>query len=387
MTALAWSQTQKLPTERLCPQLGCEFPLADEAYIARRMVQLIERITARNAKKSKIMPGVIRRFNQAKTLGYFDVQFEVLEGLPDSLAQGLFAKPGHYPALMRFASASTDNDMQKDLRGASLKVLQVPGDKLWGKADQQDFIFNSYPVLFAGTPQDFLTFIEATARNQQWWYFVNPLNPHLRALQILSLARNHTTSPFDIPYWSTTPYRLGPQKTVAVKYKLIPTSDYQSELPWRISRNYLRHNMRKHLQNAAVSFDLGVQFQLDAEHMPIEDASVLWPESLSPFHRVAKIRIDLQDFEQAEVMARAERQSFNPWQCLSAHQPLGGINRVRQRVYAELANYRRQSLSSTEPLSSLASGDHLAAERHISESLSSRSTPASSAAITTVVNV
>jgi catalase len=353
MTAFVWHQAQKIPAERLCPQLGAEFPLADEAYIARRMVQLIERITVRNAKKSQVMPGIVRRFNQAKTLGYFDVQFEVLEGLPDSLAHGLFAKPGQYPAVMRFASASTDNDMQKDLRGVSLKVMQVAGDKLWGKSDQQDFIFNSYPVLFAGTPQDFLAFIEATARHRQWWYFVNPSNPHLRALQILSLARTHPTSPFDIPYWSTTPYRLGPQKSVAVKYKLIPTSDYQSELPWRITPNYLRKNMYKHLQNSVVTFDLGVQFQLDAEQMPIEDASVLWPESLSPFHRVARIQIASQDFEQPAVLARAERQSFNPWQCLPDHQPIGGINRVRQRVYAELANFRRQSLSPSESVSSV----------------------------------
>ncbi len=344
MTAIAWSQLHQQPLERLCPQLGAEFPLADEAYIAKRMVQLIERITARSAKKSKILPGMIRRFNQAKTLGYFDVQFEVLEGLPESLAQGLFAKPGHYPAVMRFASASTDNDMQKDLRGASIKVHQVPGDKLWGKSDQQDFILNSYPVLFAGTPQNFLAFIEAKAQNKPWWYFVNPRNPHWRALQILSLARTNATCPFDIPYWSTTPYRLGTQKSVAVKYKLIPTSDYQSELPWRISPDYLRQNMRQHLQNAMVSFDLAVQFQLDAARMPIEDASVLWSESLSPFHRVARIRIPLQDFQQEAVFARAERQSFNPWQCLPAHQPLGGINRVRQRVYAQMVEFRRQSL-------------------------------------------
>jgi hypothetical protein len=352
MTAsLTWPNFSTPAAERLRPQLGAEYPLADEVYIAKRMVQLIERITQRAAQKSKRYPGLVRRFNQAKTLGYFEVQFEVLADLPESLAQGLFAKPGSYPAVMRFASASTDNDMQKDLRGASLKVLQVSGDKLWGKADQQDFIFNSYPVLFAGTPQDFLAFIEASADNKRWWYFVNPQNPQMRSLQILALARANPTSPFDIPYWSTTPYRLGPQKSVAVKYKLIPTSDYHSELPWRISRDYLRDNMQQHLQTAEVSFDLAVQFQLDAQHMPIEDASVLWPESVSPYHRVARIRIPLQDFQQEAVVAKAETQSFNPWQCLSAHQPLGGINRVRQLVYAELAGFRRQSNLSTNHLS------------------------------------
>lgn len=332
-------------------QLGAECAHTDETYIVKRMVQLIKQITQQDMAPKGAF-NYPRRFNQAKTLGYFEAEFDVLPDLPESLAQGLFATPARYAAHIRFASASTDDDRKKDLRGVAIKLHKVPGSKLWGRADQQDFVLNSYPVLFAGTPQDFLAFIEATVANKRWWYFINPQHPHWRSLQILLLARANHTSPFDIPYWSTTPYRFGKQTSVAVKYKLIPSSDYSSQLPWRLTANYLRQNMHKHLAASPVCFDLAVQFQLHAGQMPIEDASVLWPESVSPYHRVARIRIQPQDFAWQDfpgsaAFQMAERQSFNPWQALTSHQPLGGINRVRQQVYAELASFRQQFLAAS----------------------------------------
>jgi hypothetical protein len=32
--------------------------------------------------------------------------------------------------------------------------------------------------------------------------------------------------------------------------------------------------------------------------------------------------------------------SFNPWQSLAEHRPIGGINRVRRAIYAETAQFR-----------------------------------------------
>jgi hypothetical protein len=33
---------------------------------------------------------------------------------------------------------------------------------------------------------------------------------------------------------------------------------------------------------------------------------------------------------------------FNPWQSVAAHQPLGGINRSRKPIYAEIGPFRDQ---------------------------------------------
>lgn len=317
--------------------LGEERRLANETYIANRMVKLIKDIT-RQPKGQPVM-----RFNQAKTLGVLSAEFEVLADLPETLAQGMFAAPKRYSAQIRFASASTQDDRKKDLRGASIKVFGVPGEKLFGKEDQQDFLFNSFPVLFAADPESFLKFIEATARNRRWSYFINRESPHWLALQILLMARAHHSSPFDIPYWSTTPYRLGPNVRVAVKYKLTPSSKRQSQVPFFKTKDYLRDHMKSHLESEDVCFDFGVQFQMDPNRMPIEDASKLWSESNSPFHTVAKIRIAKQVAGLDSVWIEDDQIGFNPWQSLVAHQPLGGINRVRQSVYQALAAFRMES--------------------------------------------
>ena len=84
-----------------------------------------------------------------------------------------------------------------------------------------------------------------------------------------------------------------------------------------------------------------VQFQQDPNTMPIENASVIWDEAQSPFITLATITIKDQNFTSPTAMQTCEAMSFNPWQSLKAHQPLGGINRVRKPVYSEIANFRQ----------------------------------------------
>ncbi len=77
--------------------------------------------------------------------------------------------------------------------------------------------------------------------------------------------------------------------------------------------------------------------------MPIEDASVQWPEDQSPYVSVARILIPAQDAWSADrVSLVEERMSFNPWHALAAHRPLGAMNRVRRTVYEHAAQFRAQ---------------------------------------------
>jgi hypothetical protein len=76
--------------------------------------------------------------------------------------------------------------------------------------------------------------------------------------------------------------------------------------------------------------------------MPIEDASVIWDEKLSPFQTVATITIENQDFDNPHALATCERTSFNPWQSLAAHKPLGRMNEVRKQVYAHAVKLRNK---------------------------------------------
>ena len=320
--------------------LGAETVQPDESEIAGEMTRLIKEISLERAADG----GVVKRFNQVKSLGCFDATFTISDNLSPKLARGLFAKPASYPARLRFANASSGDDSEKDLRGVSVKIPQIDdADLTGGKTMVLDFLFNSYPALFVATPQDFLSFIEATAKGRRWSFFIT----HPGTLLMLLKARDIPASPFDIRYWSTTPYRYGADSASAVKYSLAPCSTVTTDFPDDPDANHLTRAMAKHLQQAPACFEFMVQFQSHAELMPIEDASVIWDEDISPFETVARIIIDEQEFQDANAMDECEALSFNPWNALSDHKPIGGINRVRNKMYNDVAEFRSRQNSGT----------------------------------------
>jgi hypothetical protein len=318
--------------------------LKDEE-IAAKMIELIKNISAQRQRKAQDSPGYAPshyhyRFNQVETLGCFEADFRVLADLPAHLKQGLFAHAETFPAVLRFANASTFNDAKKDLRGLSIRVA-VPN--VAEGARTQTFLMNSHPVLFADTPETFLKFIQATAQGRRWWFFLNPMDPHLKALWILFRARDNHASPFDVQYWTTTAAQFGPPGSAA-KFSAKPCSTHASQLPEVMSDDYLQENMRNHLARESVCFQLMVQRQLNPERQPIEDPSVLWDPTESPFEPVAEINIRAQqDFLAEEALNSCEQEVFDPWETLQAHKPLGRMNQVRRDVYRATARFRLQS--------------------------------------------
>jgi hypothetical protein len=99
--------------------------------------------------------------------------------------------------------------------------------------------------------------------------------------------------------------------------------------------------MRAHLDAEEATFDFLVQFFVDERRTPIEDATVEWQPRDSPYHKVATIKIPRQRFEDADRVTRGEQASFNPWHCLLAHAPVGGMNRARREIYRAMADFRR----------------------------------------------
>ncbi|MEW8423360.1 MAG: catalase family protein [Candidatus Thiodiazotropha sp.] len=301
--------------------------------LVAEMSQRIEAITLAAEEN-----GAIPRFNQPKSVACVDARFRVHEDIPRELQQGLFARPGSYPARLRFANATEMDDSEKDIRGLSIRVSGIDGGALWGEGGRQDFVLNSYPALFVATPEEFLKFIRARQEDRKLRFFLNPFDPHLKSLWILFKARKRHLSPLDIRYWSTVPFSLGSDQ--AVKYSVTPCSDYTTAQVVDAGPDQLRSALKHHLQQGPACFEFGVQRQLDAETMPIEDASVVWDEALSPFRRVATITIEEQVFDTPQALAACEASRFNPWQTLSAHRPLGRMNEVRRQVYAQAAKLR-----------------------------------------------
>jgi len=314
-------------------QLGEEDVGRNEAEIADRLIKAINRAALRRHPE-----GEVKRFNQAKGLGCFSADFAIERNLPAELQQGLFKSGEVYPAQIRFANASQTDDSKKDFRGMSIKLTGIKGKSLWGSDGTQDFLLNSYPALFAATPADFLSFVEAAADDATWKYFINPR--HFYSTLIVLRGRALIANPFDIRYWSTTPYRFGNSDSVAVKYSVRPCSSITSETPASPGGDYLAAAMKNHLQKAEACFDFMVQFQTEPEAMPVEDASVEWDERVSPFRKLATITIKDQEFQTATARQQCETMTFNPWQSLAEHRPIGGINRVRKAVYAGAARFR-----------------------------------------------
>ena len=75
--------------------------------------------------------------------------------------------------------------------------------------------------------------------------------------------------------------------------------------------------------------------------MPVEHDGVQWPERLSPFVTVARLRIPAQTFDTPDQLAFAGNLSYNPWHSLAEHRPLGNQNRARKAIYLELSRLRQ----------------------------------------------
>lgn len=286
----------------------------------------------------------IPRLNQVKTIACVNATFSVRENIPQELKQGIFSKPVSYPAQLRFANATRHDDSKKDVRGLSIRVSGVEGETLWGESGYQDFLLNSYPALFVATPEDFLAFLKARRKKRLLSFFLNPFDLHLKSLWIVFRSRKKHLCPFDVRYWSTVPFKLGEDSGLAVKYSVIPCSQYITERPVEPGVHQLRAALKAHLNKAPVRFEFAVQIQKNQHNMPIEDASVIWNESISPFYALADITVENQDFDNPDALSICERSSFNPWQALPAHEPLGRMNQVRRQVYAHAAAMRNQSL-------------------------------------------
>jgi hypothetical protein len=75
--------------------------------------------------------------------------------------------------------------------------------------------------------------------------------------------------------------------------------------------------------------------------MPIEDASIDWPQELSPYQPVATLTIPSQDaYSPARRVFADDVLSFNPWHCIDEHRPLGSIMRARIKAYEASSAFR-----------------------------------------------
>lgn len=301
------------------------------------------------------------RISHAKSHGLLKGELTVRDGLPPELAQGLFAKPGTYQVVVRMATAPgeflDDSKVSTD-RGMALKVFGVEGSHLPPFADitTQDFVFDVGKQFFTGGVKTFLQSFKPNAEiapklSDTTKGIVSDLarvtNAALNAVGMnsekLGFYGHPKRHPLAEEYYSQVAFRYG---DYVAKMGLQPATPGFAELealPYDPQTpDALREATVEFFRDRAVEFDFVVQLQTDPEAMPIEDAQAAWSEEESPYRPVARLVIPAQNaFDPARANVVDEDFSFSPTHSLTAHRPLGAINRARLLVYTTMAALRR----------------------------------------------
>ena len=316
-------------------QRPLEKPPADEDVHTRALIEMLRARLVRDYPS-----GTMKRDAHPKHHGLARAEFEVEPALPPELAVGLFATPKTHEAWVRFSNASgtPQPDATGDVRGFAMKLFDVPGPKLlpgFEDATTHDLLLITADRFPSRDVEDFRHFVEALLAGgiHLVLYFLSHPMTAYRGL----LGRVVLGSVLDTVYTSPTPYLLGDR---AVRYRLRPHTRVPAERPHSPVPDYLREELRTRLAGGEVAFDFLVQIQTDPDRMPIEDPTVVWDETLSPYRKVATLRIAEQVPDSPDRMTLAENLSFNPWRCLAEHRPLGGINRARKVIYPDLSALR-----------------------------------------------
>lgn len=287
--------------------------------------------------------GSFKRDAHAKCIGLLKAKFVVDDNIPKKYQVGIFEPKKEYPALIRISNSNPKilSDKFKDFRGFSIKLLGVEGEKCMNDEKYtQDFLLVNNEIMPIGTWKLFHDAIYYTNKSMPFIFVFKLLMQHKMGVVIRSLRNmKNDTSPLDIKYFSTTPYKFGDE---VVKYCIVPKSKYKSKLPKKLTHRYLTKNMQVHLNNFEAVFDFMVQFRTDKVNMPINDASIKWDENKSPFIKLGEIRIPKQKFETKQRFELSEVMSFSPGHSLLTHQPIGDINEGRMKIYKEMSKFRNK---------------------------------------------
>jgi Catalase len=299
----------------------------------------------------------------AKTQGILEGYLEVDAGLPAELAQGLFAKPGRYPVVMRFSTVPGDilDDSVSTPRGLAVKIIGVEGERLSGSEGDvtQDFVLVNGPAFGAPTPKKFLPVItllsKTTNRLQGLKKLLSAVMRQVQRATVVVTGQPNTTVAalggqpethiLGETFYNQAPVRFG---EFIAKISVAPISSELAALkgaPLNVNGipNGIREAVVAFFEHSGGVWEVRAQLCTDLNLMPIENAAAVWSEQLSPYRRVARIEVAPQAaWSEARSSAVDDGMQFSPWHGLAAHRPLGGIMRARKEVYAAAKRFRAE---------------------------------------------
>jgi hypothetical protein len=327
----------------------------DEGELINEIVEALRRSNKETSTKYK--HGL--RDAHAKSHGVLRGELTVYSDLDSPLRQGLFATPATYPVIARISSGFGEirSDQIHFVRGMAIKVLGVQGPKVSGyDGPNQDFLLVNNPTIAFGdvrayhdasrlaaiqskAPDVALKATGALARVVAGVLKTVRVEPPI-PIEMFGGPNNHILGE---TFHSMAALRYG---DYIAKLRLAPLSKSVSALAGRhvagtLGDDALRRLVVDFFACNSAEYELCAQLCTDLATMPVEDASVLWPDTVSQPQRIAKITFPAQDaYSPARRVYADDVLSFNPWHALAEHRPLGSIMRVRIKAYEASTAFR-----------------------------------------------
>lgn len=335
---------------------GLEEPKDDEQASIDAIAASLHRNNERMLKKNH---RAIRDAH-AKSHGILRGELTVHPDLPAELRQGMFATEATYPVIVRLSTTAgaIRSDQVRGVRGLAIKVIGVPGDKVLDDDDthNQDFVFvnnKTFPTAdaheyrtkgmalawtLAHLPDEALMAISALLRGA-----ARILKPFGRSLPgAIVLFTRPVTNTLGETFYTAAPVRYG---DYVAKLSVAPSSPSVTALTGKlVGRGPEAHTQAvvEFFRDNSAEYVVSAQLCTDTDAMPIEDATVEWPESLSKYWPVATITYPAQNaYSDARRYFGDEVLAFNSWRAIEAHRPLGSINRLKRRVYDASRDFRQ----------------------------------------------
>jgi len=347
-----------------------EHPRPDEDQLVKAIADKLEGNNRWAFKKYK--HGI--RDAHAKSHGILRGELTIYPDLLEPYRQGLFATPGPYPVIARLSSTSgaLRSDETRGIRGFGIKVLGVTGARALPDDDAttQDFILvthrefpfaDAHAYLKKGMPLAILLARLPDSLLKLFGQVMGAVRPVLEKVgghlpTTLDLFSHPNTHILGMTFSSSSPLRHG---NYVAKQCVAPLSDnvkvFEHQLvPPDAGREAFRDMVVEFFRDNTAEYELQVQLCTDPVTMPIEDATVPWPEVDSPYVGVAKITFPAQNPDTAARRAFGDDVlSFNSWRGLEAHRPLGSINRLKKLVYEASSDFRHRvnNVARVEPSS------------------------------------
>ena len=339
-------------------QPAFEHPAPDEAKTQASIDEQMRKIQ----EKTFADGGKAIRSVHAKSHGLLVGELRVPAGLPVELAQGLFARAGTLPLVMRLSTIPGDilPDDISTPRGMAIKIIGVQGERLPGTEGDvtQDFILVNGPTFNSTDGRSFaknLKLLAATTDRAEGAKQV--LSSAMRGLEKLveavggqsatltSLGGHPETHPLGETYYSQVPVLWGDYFGKVCLRPVSPSLQALHKAPVEVDDrpDGLRDAVCAYFEEQGGEWEFCVQLCRDIGEQPIEDATVAWDEALSPYLPVARVVLGAQAaWSEARAQSIDEGLSFSPWHGIAAHRPLGAVMRLRRQAYARAQEFRAQ---------------------------------------------